>query len=365
MRIVHVITCLEPGGAEKQLLLLVAEQTKRYENVTVLYLKGNGTLVRQFESYGVQTHKVFALSSLLHSRTLLRYFSSSEVVHAHLPRSEIFVALLSLLKRMKFVVSKHNAERFIPNGHIRLSKWLALFVEKRVHKVICITNSVYKFLESVSEVRDKHKYTVIHYGIKKDVHDLETNKLRRKREVHRVRTVVGSNISIVCIARLVEQKNLHFLLDVLKILPDKFILTILGEGHLRKSLEQKIESLDLSKRVVLKGFVSNIEDYLWASDVMVLPSLYEGFGMVLLEAVTCDIPIVASDISVAREVMGENYPFLAPPTHKQKFALAIRESILWPRRDRGDAYKLILKKFSIETSFRNIDTLYRDLEASD
>lgn len=358
-----MITCLEPGGAEKQLLLLVAEQTKRYERVNVVYLKGPGTLKEQFHSHGANTVKVPKIYNFLAVRKFLKQVKESNLVHAHLPRSELLVALLAFLYDIKFVVSKHNTESFIPNGPTRLSRFLALFVENRAFKVICISNAVYEFLNSIREVRDEKKYSIVHYGIKKRVQKLDISDspnlhsefLQVNGEKHRV--------SVLCVARLTEQKNLPFLLRVMNILPEWFTLTILGEGHLRKFIEHEIETLGLSNRVFLKGFVKNVEDYLDSLDVLVLPSLYEGFGMILLEAVKCNISIVASDISVVKEVLGATYPFLAPANAEEIFAKRVRESTSWPSKDKEVFYSKILDKFSIDNSFRALDSIYRDVSA--
>ena len=69
--------------------------------------------------------------------------------------------------------------------------------------------------------------------------------------------------------------------------------------------------LKLDKNVLWLGKKSKIQDYLNIMDMFVLSSIYEGFGLVLLEALSVGVPIVASNISAIPEVLGNDYPYLA------------------------------------------------------
>ncbi|MBE9011851.1 glycosyltransferase, partial [Pseudanabaenaceae cyanobacterium LEGE 13415] len=102
---------------------------------------------------------------------------------------------------------------------------------------------------------------------------------------------------IVTCGRLAEQKGYPYLLEafaqVRRVMPAS--LWILGEGKLRSSIEQKIRELGLTDSVTLLGFQNNPYQYMKAADLFVLASIYEGFGNVLVEAMACQTPVVATD----------------------------------------------------------------------
>lgn len=111
---------------------------------------------------------------------------------------------------------------------------------------------------------------------------------------------------LVSVGRLVEQKDHATAVRAMAAIPEG-VLAILGEGHLRDDLEALVTELGLEERVVLTGNVdpSEVRDALAAADVVVLPSVWETFGMVLLEAMSTGTPMVVSDCAAHREVLGD------------------------------------------------------------
>ena len=93
-------------------------------------------------------------------------------------------------------------------------------------------------------------------------------------------------------------KNFSFLIDNFSILRKKFRdlkLVIVGEGELRKDIENQINKLNLNSVVKLEGFQSNVYKYLKHSKVFILSSLWEEIGFVIVEAASCNINIISSD----------------------------------------------------------------------
>lgn len=117
--------------------------------------------------------------------------------------------------------------------------------------------------------------------------------------------------SIIAIGRLEEQKNFAQLIDIfarISTLHPDWTLNIFGEGTLRNSLQTKIESLRLEQKVFLRGTTENIDQEIRKSSFLVMTSLYEGFGMVLIEALRNGVPCISydcpagpSDIIIDRE----------------------------------------------------------------
>ena len=106
------------------------------------------------------------------------------------------------------------------------------------------------------------------------------------------------NKKVMSIGRLEDQKGFDILIDVWKKVNDKhsdWILEIYGEGSLRKELQDKIDTLNLTTSLLLKGNEKNIQSKYLEGSVYVMSSRHEGFGMVLIEAMSCGLPLVSFD----------------------------------------------------------------------
>ena len=248
MRIIHVITTIERGGAEKQLLILVREQTKAGNHLEVFYLKGEPELKGEFEASGAYvdgTRNTFLsiIKLAIHS---LRWNSSDTIIHAHLPAAELVSALFK--RSTALVVSRHNTQRFL-DSNPRLSMKLAKYVESRAAMCIAISRSVATFLQQTMEWRNIGTLKTVLYG--SDISIRNTSTPFNSKEF----------LSYLFVGRLVPQKDLPTLLqgfgEHLKNYPqDK--LTIVGDGQMRSDLHllaQKIglgnTTMEMQERLIL------------------------------------------------------------------------------------------------------------------
>lgn len=300
MKVVHLITTIERGGAENQLLILCQEQIKIGNQLTVLYLKGRPELEETFSKIGVRSKKVAGNSLLTQIFTFKRDLNriKPDVVHAHLPRSELVAAL----SRTNFplVISRHNAEKFFNSAPSFFSSFLARFTSKRSDSGIAISKSVRDFLFELNEVARGKDFHIVTYGYPfTNIH----KKLAK--------TMNPVKYRFLTIGRLVPQKDYPTLLKGLSLLAaqkTQFDLSILGEGEKKSELEKLSYELDLESRIHWIGKVEDTSHFYDSSDLFILASRYEGFGMVLVEAMDHSLPIVCANSPAAREVLGENYP---------------------------------------------------------
>ena len=108
-KITHIITTIERGGAEKQLLTLVSEQVQSGLKVEVFFLKGKPDLKKEFEKFGVIVNSSLVGKNFLKQIYLLSKFldKNTSPIHAHLPKSELLAAIV--VRNKYFVFSRHNA----------------------------------------------------------------------------------------------------------------------------------------------------------------------------------------------------------------------------------------------------------------
>ncbi|MBA3688941.1 MAG: glycosyltransferase [Chloroflexi bacterium] len=143
---------------------------------------------------------------------------------------------------------------------------------------------------------------------------------------------------LIVVAKLMPQKGhailLRALAPLLKRFPDLHVL-IVGDGPLRESLIATIERLPAPQRIRLVGNRLDVNDLLAASDLFVLPSLWEGLPMALLEAMASGLPVVATKVSGSSQVVVDNKTgFLVPPGDVNRLAAAIATMLGDPERAR-------------------------------
>jgi glycosyltransferase involved in cell wall biosynthesis len=357
--VTHLITTIELGGAEKQLLTLAKEQVQSGLTVVVLYLKGKPDLKNEFEESGVKVNNLLAGKSFLKQIFLLSKYLRNNLspVHAHLPKSELLAAIV--VRNKYFVFSRHNVEPFWPGGPRIISNLLSKFVCIRASRGIAISNSVKRYLITRGEIPNGYKIDVVYYGFQKDI---STNAAGLGL-ITNIMNGESSNYKIGTIGRLVPQKDYPTLLNafsnVLKSVPN-IELYVVGEGYLQKDLIKLSKSLGVNDKVHWLGKTEYINEFLSNIDLFILTSKYEGFGLVLLEAMVAKKPIVAANNSAIPEVLGKNYEGLFSTGDIESLAQQIKTAIT----DNSFSERLVqsyvtqLNLFDLSKMNRNIENVY-------
>ncbi len=330
MKILHIITTINRGGAENHLFELIKGQLDKGHQIYLAYLKGDGYWKPYYEKIGVPVTPLGLkhygeLSPLLKLRRLIQSVNP-DIVHSHMPPAELYtrLALLGISsKKLPWVITKHNDEPFYKGiGHQTFGRW----VLQRANQIIAISNAVKTYTCGSTGLKcSPDKATVIHYGIEpqpyQQVQDQEIQVTRQAWGVEDRTFLIGT----VC--RLVPQKSLDTLLKGFAIylqstsIPVK--LAIIGTGPLESELKKLAEQLNIASRVIWVGFREDIPTVMNALDLFVLSSIYEGFGLVLLEAMATGKPVVATQVSAIPEVIENNITgLLVPPLQPAKLAEA-------------------------------------------
>lgn len=346
MKIVHLITTLGVGGAEKHLLWLGAGQVQRGHEVTILYLKGHGELRVAFEAAGMEVAHV-ELPSLFAAPLVVGRLAAAlrqrapDVLHTHLLKADALGALAGARAKIPArISSKHNDERAL------LKKLVGLVhgrLMRRVHRLIALSDHVRQFVAEHGGV-PLERLARIYYGV--DPGPLQPSRARAE-----VRAELGLDKDapvLVCVGRLAPQKDHPTLLRALAQLPAEVTLLVVGDdpfGSGRAQLEGLAAELQLAERARFLGIRHDVPDLLGASDLFVLPSLWEGLGLVFLEAMAVGLPIVATNISAIPEVVDDGRSgWLVPPGAPAVLADAIETALADPaeRARRGEAGRAIL-----------------------
>jgi glycosyltransferase involved in cell wall biosynthesis len=324
--VTHLITTIERGGAEKQLLTLASKQVESGLKVEVFFLKGKPDLKKEFEASGVKVNNLLVGKSFLKQIFLLSKYlrKNPSPVHAHLPKSELLAALV--IANKYFVFSRHNAEPFWPSGPRIISNLLSKYVCKRASQGIAISNAVKSYLIKRGEISTGYTLDVVYYGFQKD----NSNNPVGLSLVTNLMNGQSSNYKIGTIGRLVPQKDYPTLLsafsNVLKSVPNLELYGV-GEGYLQKNLIDLSESLSINDKVHWLGKTEYVKEFLSKIDLFILSSKYEGFGLVLLEAMVAKKPIIAANNSAIPEVLGKTYEGLFSTGDVNSLAKQIKTAI--------------------------------------
>lgn len=305
MKVLHLVTTLDRGGAENQLKILVSEQVRQGMQVFVLPLKGKLDLLSEFKDAGAEVITGYAnLSPLKQLRLLIREDFNIDTLHSHLPRAELIGSLIK--KKHSFVVSKHNTEPFFPGTPKFFSTGLARLVSFRADAIIAISHAVKDYLILNKEVGKKNEPIVIHYGYDKTpIRKFTSPSLSEIRG--------RTDHLLITMSRLTDQKDLPTLLSAFsfsKKLHLDMELIIYGEGPLLKSLQKLSEELNIADSVHFLGKTPNPRGAMQSADIFILTSKYEGFGLVLVEAMSARLPVIAAKNSAIPEVVGDDHPLL-------------------------------------------------------
>lgn len=325
MKILFFITSLDVGGAERQVLDLAQRLESENHQVMIAYLTGSGQLLSpntSLKTVGFQSTKSF--SSFVRSFLLLRNLISSfkpDVVHSHMVHANLLARLVRLVTYIpRLVCTAHNTNE---GGQMRM---LAYRVTNFLADVTTnVSRDAVEAFEAKGAVR-RGQMLMVPNGI-------NTDKFIFKEQVRStIRDIEGVKPDekiILAVGRLAEAKNYPGLLHAFAILcrADANIrLWIVGDGGLRETLVALASKLEISHRIKFFGVREDVADFYGAADVYVLSSSWEGFGLVVAEAMATERVVVATDCGGVKEVIGD-HGILVQPGDSEKLAAAIGSAL--------------------------------------
>ena len=368
IKVLQLITELDVGGAERALLSLVKKLSSGKYDVMVAYLKGEGRLAGDFRNAGIKVFDLkmknrMALPAVIRLYRLLKR-EKVRVLHTHLIQADICGFLAGKMAGVPVIIStKHNPDEFRKRRSIPV--WLDGIFANRSDRIIAVSNAVRDFLikwERISE----DKFTVIHNGI--DMEDFNFREFTSATDITAKKEELGIDSSsqvVGTVGRLDEQKGHKFFLEAIpeilkKVHGVKFL--IVGDGPLQNKLEKLSEKLKISENVIFTGIRRDIPEILAIMDVFVLPSIFEGFGIVLLEAMAMKKAIVASRIGGIPEIVDDGLTgILIEPANPSEIANSIITLLKNPEKAKqmGDAgSKKVEKIFTADVMAKQIEDVY-------
>ncbi|MEI6128187.1 MAG: glycosyltransferase family 4 protein, partial [Pseudomonadota bacterium] len=256
------------------------------------------------------------------------------------------------------VSTRHNDDSFRKNPII---KAFTSCLNKKISKVITISQWIGHFVTKVERVPIE-KVTPIYYGLD-EIKPLHPDQSLRVEFGFSSREIV-----LGMIARLVEQKGHYYLIEAFSKAFEEnpnLRLLIVGDGELKAALQNQVHKKKLDRVIRFTGYRNDITDVLSALDIFVHPSLWEGFGLAILEAMAMGKPVIATSISAIPELVeNEVTGLLVPPKEIQSLAQAIAKLSLDASMRKAfgqNAQERWKRLFSTDSMVEKTENLYSEL----
>ena len=330
IKVLHISKMNGVSGSENHLFTLLSGLDKEQFEVhlhiltELRYLPLLQEYTQALEQAGVivvlrKMRRHFDLSLI---RALWKYMNREgfDIVHTHLIHADFYGTISAKLAGVTTIISsRHNDDKF--RSRVVLI-WLNRVLARWQAKIIVISDWVGKFLQDVEGI-PAEKIVRIHYG-------LEAAPILNLADPEYVRQQfhIPANVPLLgTIGRLTEQKGPAYLLRAIQKVQREFPeirVLLIGDGELRGRLETQVKVLGIESNVIFAGYRKDALQLLAGFDFFVLPSLWEGFGLVLLEAMALKKAIVASAVSAIPEsVLDGETGILIPPQEPRQLAKAI------------------------------------------
>ena len=345
MKILRIYTRLPPcrGGMENHIYHLTKEQIRLGHDVSIFYNIGDKVSRKDVQitklplaSLSPQFLGFFIFHFLIYLRLLINK-QNFDLIHIHGDWSSLLFS--------KFIKKAVSADRLIFTVHDQISN--KFFYRKLFSKLL--KNVDILFATGIATANQLNKLT-------------DKNVIVQPSGVNnifledKIKSFLNNSIQVITVANLVKKKNLGLVLDIARELPNiKFI--IVGEGPEKKSLLNRVDYEGLNNVQIL-GFKepTELHSLYYESDIFMLTSLKEGTPTALLEAMTCGLPIVASDAGGVSRILGE-LNCINNSSDKQKYIDCIskfaRSSEL--RRNVSQKNKIQSQEYAWKNVAKNID----------
>lgn len=281
-----------------------------------------------------------------------------DVFHAHLtwPRACKFALVGAVLARIPAVVA--TAHLFVDLPVSRSISLQQRLLAVGVDRYIAVSHALAQRLQTTYGI-PAAKLQVVPNGIPINTFNAEPDATLRTTLAHEIARPL-----VLTVARLDEQKGHRYLLEAAVYVPDATFV-FAGDGPERPALEDRARRLGVGDRVVFLGRRDDVPDLLACADLFVLPSLFEGLPLSVLEAMAAGTPVVASAVGGVEEAIlhGET-GLVVPPAEPKVLAAAIRIVLDHPalaHRLASAGRARVCREFSAKTMVRSVTDIYEEL----
>jgi glycosyltransferase involved in cell wall biosynthesis len=369
LKILFVIDALEFGGGERVFTQIInGFPAERFE---IHLAAGHHTALKHaitglpVKFYSLNFSNRYNPAAILRLISIMKEHQIN-IVHGQGARAEFFARLAArLYGRCQYISTiAMPVESFDVNPAKKIIyRLMDRCSEQFVDKFIVVSSKLQQIMVESHGIMP-NKVTKIYNGIETDY--FMPIALEEQRAHIRETFALNERVSLIgCLGRLVWQKGFEYFIRsipaLLQNIQDvKFILV--GDGPLRGRLEALSKSLGIEDRLIFTGHRNDIRDIISAIDIVVIPSLLEGFPMITLEAMAMEKPIIATAIDgIFEQIANNEEGILIAPQNPMAIALAVEQLLLYPcdaQRIGKNARERVIRDFSVKKMIEETIKVY-------
>lgn len=310
IRILHILHSMNRGGAETMLMNYYRNMDReKIQFDFLLTVEGKSDYEDEIYSLGGRIFhiKPLTLATMYGYLKELKFFLKGhpeyKIIHAHTSSKSVFA--LGIGKKLGIPVRiSHSHNMFLGTGKFSVKEIVRKLLRNPLKMVSTHNFSCSKeaaiWLYGENYLKDG-KVEILHNAI--ELSDFRYN--RQTREDYRKQFNLSDSFVVGHVGRFQNQKNHSFLIEIFKKIKEQredAKLLLVGEGPLQEEIRQKVEHMGLSNHVLFAGLRTDVPNLLQMMDVFLFPSLFEGLGIVLVEAQATGLPCITSKDVVPSEV---------------------------------------------------------------
>lgn len=376
MKVVHLIYTGGISGAEKYLMDLLPGLREQGIETHLIVVSPASAAASLADYCGEMRKQGVPLLQLTSSkwgywgtaRRIARYLKEEKIhfLHAHLFNADFLAALVKqfFYRDVYLLSTKHGySEKTLQEytgDNFRIIRDLYYYITKytlgKIDTNLSISKGISHLYRNLQLTRDF--FPVIPHGISINRSRLKENDPAYRRSAHQ----------LVIVGRLEEFKGHHYLLEALPELIQSFPdlqLLVLGAGSRMKALKEQAARLGVAAHVEFLGFQPDPYSYIINSDVIVLPSAFEPFGLVFIESFALKVPVVAFDTPAGNEIMThQETGLLAPRNNSRALAAHIIQLLQDPeerKRIAANAFRRYEEYYNTGRMVKDTASFYRQL----
>ena len=367
IKVAHLIGALNRGGAQRIVLDTLSNIDKsKFEPYLIFWRKTENGFYDEFAE--IEGLNIIQLKNRFEANTIINKINlfikqkreiydickdnEIDILHSHLFFNDIYAILTKRkIKNLKIISSRHNSRR-----NIKKYKIINSYIDKKFNKIIAVSNSVKKDIMKFESLKN---IMVIYNAVDLDlINNIQPKKYDFLRE-----------INIISVGRLVKQKGFERLIEVFKIFNKAFPnsrLLICGEGKDGKKLEDYVHTNKMDNNILLLGNRKDVYSLMKSSDLFVLLSRSEAFGIVFIEAMACGLPVMGGNVDGIKEIIKDNGYLVdvdeTPESYMKTAEIMINliKNKELMERMKNRSLKLV-KEFDIKNTIKKYEGLLNDL----
>ena len=375
MKILHLIFSGAISGAEKYLKHLLPGLTEQGA-VCHLYIVSPEKTAALFNDYCTELNRLGVKTTLLiagktsvisTAKKINQYLKANNIniVHSHLFISDVIAAVLKILNpRIYLISTKHGyqeklLQQYVPGTRYRpndLYYYITKFILRKIDKNVAVSKGIADLYYNLGLT--KTPYHFIHHGVHVEAFNKEDYAAQCRL----------ADPQLIIVGRIEKFKGHQFLLEAMPVVAAAFPgvkLLVLGEGSEKNNCIESVKNKGLQNNVIFAGFKDHPYSYISNSDVIVLPSLFEPFGLVYIEAFALKTPVVAFNTPAGNEIMTDNETALLVEKGDSR-ALADKIIFLLKNKTEKDAiaeraFKKYNECFTTQIMIKNTLNWYKSL----